>query len=321
MTFMPEVFPKVPSYRREADRVHLARSVVCLEKIDGANTRVAAPRGAAREESLVVGGRTLLEGDAGFCQPELRAAFPAAGALLRYGAELDGDVALYGETCGRGVQASGFVYGPRPHFVLFAARACGAWLSHSHPTELDGDEDAPARRLPSLTELAERLGLPLAPCLYRGAPDPARFDALLERPSAHGERMRAGGRGPGGTHEGVVIWSDPLLLDGAGRPLVAKLKHPRRREAEDAATGAETPESFARRVVNRERLAHAAQHLREGGRWCDDAGERAARLVRRVVQDVAREEPAYPSLLAQHGKARVRDALEAAARDALAQEG
>lgn len=216
MKFMPEVFPKIPSYRRQADPVHHVHSVVCLEKIDGTNTRVAAPRGASTQESLIVGGRTLLEGEADFCQPELRAGFPAARALLRFSAELDGDVTLYGETCGRGVQASGFVYGPRLHFVLFAARACGAWLSYSHPTELDGEDETPTRRLPSLVELAELLGLPLAPYLYRGAPDPDRFDSLLERPSAHGERMRAGGHDPGGTHEGVVIWSDPLLLDGAG---------------------------------------------------------------------------------------------------------
>ena len=314
MKFIPEVFPKVPSYRREADALHHARSVVCLEKIDGANTRV----GASREGDLVFGGRALLEGDAGFCQPELRASFTAAPALLRWAAEVRDEVTLYGETCGRGVQAQGFVYGPRAHFVLFAARVGGLWLSHSHPTELAAD-DGPARRLPSLVELAARLELPLAPCLYRGAPDAEAFDALLERASAHGERMRAGGHAPDVTHEGVVVWSDPLLLDGAGRLLVAKHKHPRRREAGDEDEGGDASvTAFARRVVLAERVTHAAQYLRESGRWRDDADERAELLVRRVVQDVAREEPAYQAQLARYGKAAVRAALEAVAREVIA---
>ena len=58
--------------------------------------------------------------------------------------------------------------------------------------------------------------------------------------------------------------------------------------------------------------------LRGGLLLVDDAGERAELLVRRVVQDVAREEPAYHAQLARHGKAAVRAALEAAAREVIA---
>ncbi len=317
MTFIPAVFPRIAAYRREADAVHHAREVVCLEKIDGSNTRVGVPRDLHRADQLVVGGRSLLEGDEGFCQPELRAGFVAGvrfDALRDVARALPDHLTLYGETCGRGIQATGFIYGPSAHFVLFAAAVGDAWLGWSHALDLVDDAGS-ARRLPSLCELAVQTGLTLAPCLYRGAPDPERFDALLDRPSAHAAARGSSSRPADATHEGVVIWSDPALRDGAGRLLVAKHKHPNRREALDEAPGGdEAAEGFAARVVNGERLAHARQHLEEGGRWGCPRDERIDRLVRRVVQDVAREEPAYARQIARHTKAVVRAALEARAR-------
>lgn len=309
------LFPKIPHYRGEADAVHSVRSVACLEKIDGANTRVHAPRGAASASDLVVGGRSLLEHEPAFCQPFLREAFVGDGAasqrLCELVAELGRDLTLHGETCGRGVQALGHVYGPRPHFVLFAARSEGVWLSLGAPTEVDDERDELAERLtlPSLRELSARLGVPLAPILYAGPPDTARLSALVERPSAHAQSR--GTRHTDAPHEGIVVWSDPLRLDGAGRPIVAKLKDPRRAEAlapEDPA--GEAPEVFAARVVLLERLRHARQHLEESGRWRGAPGDLLALLARRVVQDVAREEPAYQQLIARVGKGPVRAALE-----------
>jgi len=152
MSIVP--FPKIPAYRREADPIHLVRSVVCLEKIDGTNTRVHAPADARSAADLVFGGRTLLENMPDFCQPVLREAFTAEAAAVRRLCELVHELGraltLYGETRGRGIQAQGHIYGPRPHFVLFAARSAGAWLGFNHSLELrDEDEEAP-RTLPSL---------------------------------------------------------------------------------------------------------------------------------------------------------------------------
>lgn len=289
-------FPKIPAYRREADALHSVRGVVCLEKLDGTNTRVHAPPGARSAADLVFGGRTLLEHEPGFCQPVLREAFVAdarATAELRVVArELGRGLTLYGETCGRGIQAQGHVYGPRPHFVLFAARSDGVWLSHGAPLVLDGEDERPACELPALCTLAARLGLTLAPCLYTGPPDGDRFAALAVRPSEHAQS-----RGHSdAAQEGIVIWSDPLRLDGAGRPIVAKLKDPRRCESDelDDERAVEDPASFAARVVRLERLLHARQHLEETGRWADAGSERPAAITRRVVQDVAREEPRLP---------------------------
>lgn len=307
-------FPKIPSYRREADPIHAVRAVVCLEKIDGTNTRVHAPRAARSAADLVFGGRTLLEHMPDFCQPLLREAFTAHALAVRRLCELvdelGRDLTLYGETCGRGIQAQGHIYGPRPHFVLFAARSAGAWLGFNTPLTVDGeDEETTPRTLPSLRALAAQLGVPIAPCLYEGPPDSMRFEALLEQPSAH---ALTHGRRTDGPQEGIVIWSDPLLLDGAGRPLVAKFKHPRRSEARelDDERAGEPVEAFAERVVLLERLHHARQHLEESGRWTGTQAERAALLTRRVVQDVAREEPTYQRQIAAAGKAPVRAALE-----------
>lgn len=320
MTFTPAAFPKIPAYCREADPIHYARNVVCLEKIDGTNTRIGVPRGARRPEDLVFGGRSLLESEPSFSQPMLRAAFVAdqkrVEALLRIAGALPGDLTLYGETCGQGIQATGFIYGPSVHFVLFAATVGGAWLGWSHPLDLGsgGGDGAVPRRLPALRELAERVGLPLAPCLYQGAPDPERFDALIDRPSKHAA-SRGTASGHDIPHEGIVIWSDPVLLDGAGRLLAAKHKHPRRRETRgDAPRERESPEAFAARVIVEERVRHARQHLEESGRWHGTIHERVTAIVRRVVQDVAEEEPSYAQQIALHGKADVRAALEWAAR-------
>ncbi len=317
MTFFPAAFPSIPAYRREADPVHHARRVVCMEKIDGANTRVGVPRGALCADELVIGGRVLLEGDRDFCQPALRQSLcddaARVRALLSLVSDLHGDLVLYGETCGRGIQSTGFIYGPRAHLVLFAATVGGAWVGLSRPLELIG-EDGRVRRVPSLREIGERARLPVAPCLYDGPPDAERFDALLDRPSEHATSRCAAPSHVDTTHEGVVIWSDPVLLDGAGRLLVAKHKHPRRRESLDAPAGGESLEAFAARVVTVERARHALQHLRESGRGVGAGEALGSLLARRVVQDVSREEPAYHDALARYGKAAVRAALDAAAR-------
>lgn len=304
------LFPRIPAYRREADALHSLRGVVCLEKLDGTNTRVHAPRGARTPADLVFGGRTLQEQDPGFCQPVLREAFVADTAatlkLLTFAGELGRGLTLYGETCGRGIQPQGHIYGPRPHFVLFAARVDDVWLSWSDPLVVDTDDGA--LTLPGLRALAERLGLTLAPCLYTGPPDPERFAALVTRPSAHA--LARGARRADAPQEGIVVWSDPLRLDGAGRPIVAKLKDPRRAEADDDEQVGEDPVTFAARVILLERLHHARQHLEETGRWHDAGSERPTLLARRVVQDVAREEPSYQRQIAAAGKPAVRAALE-----------
>ncbi|MEO1269005.1 MAG: RNA ligase family protein [Myxococcota bacterium] len=60
------LFPKMPHYQQDADLIHSVRRVVCMEKIDGTNTRIAVHSEVAGPDGITIGGRTLLEGEPGF---------------------------------------------------------------------------------------------------------------------------------------------------------------------------------------------------------------------------------------------------------------
>ena len=320
MRFAPPKFPKLPRYRGEADPIHASARVIALEKIDGANTRIGVPQGAQEPEDLSLGGRVLMEDESSFSERAIvdviRGDEALVARLLALSASRGEDIALYGETCGGRIQRMGFIYGPRPHFLLFGARLGGAWCSYSRP--IAGPEGAPPPM--TLVKLAEQLGLVLPPLCYEGPPNAQALDALLDRPSQHSLDQGFERRDVDRTQEGVVIWADPLLLDPYGRPLVAKHKHPSRREwraPDDAQVLG--PEEFAERAAPVERLRHAIEHLRAAGKWIDEPEERDRRIVRRAVQDISKEVPEYQAQLSRFGKAKVRAALEVVIRARIAE--
>lgn len=313
----PARFPKIPRYRGAADPLQSVRRVVCTEKLDGANARVGVPGDATGVEQLVIGGRNKMSDEPGFSQPALARLLEDRGLtrrLLQLPTLTHGrDVALYGELCGGKIQG-GVMYGKRPHLALFAATVGGAWVGYARA--IQPPPDTPA--LPTLEQLGALLELPLTPCLYEGPPDPERFAALVDRPSAYSQARGVEIRGLDTTHEGIVIWSDPVLRDPWGAPIVAKLKHPRRREYTPGQLEA-GPEDFAARAVTRERLRHARQHLEEGGRWGADRDANLQALVKRVLRDISKEVHEYADQLRVHGKRPVRAAIKTRAR-ALAPE-
>lgn len=308
MTTFPQPFPKIPTYRGQADLLHSVRRVVCMEKLDGANVRVGVPVTASSATDLLIGGRTLMEGEPGFNQamllPLIREEQALVESLIRITTQLGAPLTLYGEACGAPIQRMGHIYGAQLHFVLFAAKLGDVWLS---PTQSARQE------WPSLSWLASEANLTIAPSLYEGPADEEHFQSLLERASAHG--LARGTQRPKEDmlHEGIVIWADPMLCGPDGAPLVAKLKHPSRREYNAPRDGEEvTPVSFASRCVTAERIDHARSYLQEKGRW-DDANPDWQALARRVMQDVAREVDEYHTLLQKFGKDAVRDALQSQA--------
>ena len=309
-------FPKIPLYRAEADLVHAVRRVVAVEKIDGTNTRIGLTRAqvAAGNVDPMVGGRVLMEDDKGFAQPFLgplvRSHHALRGGLERLVREWDADVVLYGEVCGGRIQRMGFIYGARPHFVLFGAKIAGAWLSWSRAV-VSGD--AARRSLPTLVQLSALLEVPMPPLLYEGEPSEEHFRGLIDRPSAYSLAVGFDRRDVDRSQEGIVIWPDPLLLSPDGHPIVAKLKHPHRRESVDSHR-AEGLDDFATRVMPAERIHHAVEYLQAAGKWPEDPDAQVERVVRRAIQDVAKEDPGYEERIARHGKKPTRTALERAAR-------
>lgn len=321
--WVPPVFPKIPHYRGEADLVCSLRRVVCLEKIDGTNTRIGVPHNAKTPEDIVIGGREKMSWEEGFSQPfllELLRDLELCKRLLAAAANLQKDLVLYGETCGSKIQSMGFLYGPKTHFLLFGARVGGVWLSYQTPLltpveDAEGSEEVETRRatLPSLVQLSEMVRLPLTPCVYEGPPDPEVLSSLVERPSQHSIEQGFRRDDVDNSQEGIVIWGDPLLLEPFGDPVVAKYKHPRRREALPApktATGVEGPQDFAKRVVLPERLKHAISYLKENGKWSEDNAQNQEATTRRVIQDIAREVPEYQEQLGRHNKKELRRVLE-----------
>ena len=313
----PERFPKIQAYLGEHDPLHLLTHVVCMEKIDGTNLRIGVAPGLTDAADIVIGGRELLEHEPGFAQAVLPDLIRKDAGLCRrlcgLATELGAPLTLHGEVCGGRIQSQGFIYGARPHLLLFGARIDGVWVGHGRALPRPGG----GHSLPSLTQLAERLELPLAPLLYAGPPEASVFDELHAQPSTHSREVGFARTDVDATQEGIVIWSDPVLLTPFGTPIAAKLKVAHRREYRAPQDeGEDGLASFAARCMGRERLVHAREFLVARGRWNDDAPETMAEpTIRRAIQDVAREVPEYQAQLQRSGKKAVRAALRQAAMD------
>ena len=309
-------FPKIPSYRGEADPLHVVRRVVALEKIDGTNTRIGLGRAEVEAGHIepTVGGRTLLETDQRFSQvflgPMVRRNAPLCRGLVQLVRAHDADVVLYGETCGGSIQRMGFIYGAKPHFVLFAATIGGVWLSWSRASL---GAVPSGRALPTVQQIAAQCQVPTPPVLFEGEAHSTQLHELLDRPSAYSISQGFDRHDVDRSQEGIVVWADPLLLTLDRHPIAAKLKHPRRREIATI-DATDSLEVFAERVMLPERLRHAREHLVAAGKWPTDRVTQIQKMVRRSIQDVAKEVVAYEERLTRHGKKSTRAALERAAR-------
>lgn len=312
MPFSPTQFPKIPQYKQQADWLHCVNNVVCMEKIDGTNTRIGVSKNAQSADDIVIGGRTLLEYEEKFSQKFIcdliRKDQELCAAMISFATEIDRDVVFYGETCGGSIQACGFIYG-KVHFVLFAATIDGVWCNYSRSMD---------QAYPTLLQMAKRIGFTLAPCLYQGLPNAEEFSTLIDRISQHSENRGFHRQDADNTHEGIVIWSDPVLLNSYGEPIVAKYKHPNRQEYIATTEENQTPGDFAKRVILAERIHHAIEYLKEQGRWQQNFFANKENVVRRVIQDVAREVEEYQQQLSLHGKKNVRKALSSEAEKQFA---
>lgn len=163
---------------------------IATEKIDGTNVRVMWEGGAIR-----FGGKTDNAQMPTFLYDRLVELFPPEKMAVPFG---DGPVCLYGEGYGAKIQKGGGNYIPDGvDFILFEVKIGHWWLKW---------ED--------VVEIAGRLGIKHVPCLGRFTPREAADEVHRGIWSCIADREA----------EGMVLRPDVRLLDGAGRPIRAKIK-------------------------------------------------------------------------------------------------
>ncbi len=287
-------YPEIPRLERRPEILSV-KQAVAVEKLHGTNFRVLFPAGMTAVEHLFLGGRNeeLNAGSASFyggrpiawwtSRPDL--VLGLLNAFRRRG--IDGDITVYGEACGTGIQ-KGVRYGA-PGEVLFRA------------FDIRIEENFVSYDL--FTELCDEAGLPRVPEMWRGEPTLEAFDALLEKTSA--EAVRNGIDDATNLSEGVVIRSNPLLRNAFGEWLIIKHKSDGFSEVAKRVPGAggknlAPAAAFVETYVVRGRVVNAIGGLRDAGTPLKSDMADMQFLVPAIVADLHKEQEAeWQEVLAQ----------------------
>ncbi|MBI2346690.1 MAG: hypothetical protein HYV03_07425 [Deltaproteobacteria bacterium] len=196
------------------------------------------------------------------------------------------DVILYGEWHGSGTPGKGW---PQ---IQKGIRYCKGNDFRVFDVKVDG-KYVPQAEVPTW---AAKVALKTMPILYRGKPDQAAFDALIDSMSRVGEEN--GIVDPENTIEGIVIRPPTPQWDQEGNPVIAKYKvgkwaeraskqrHPRQPKKPRAALPP-TAAAFAEEFVTATRLDHILDQLREAKITIDRTA--TGEVMKRMGQDVKRE--------------------------------
>lgn len=196
------------------------------------------------------------------------------------------DVILYGEWHGSGTPAKGWPqiqkgirYCKGNDFRLFDVKVDGKYIA----------QDA-------VPEWAAKVNLRTMPILYRGRPDQAAFDALIDTMSRVGTEN--GIVDETNTLEGIVIRPPHPMWDDQGNMVIAKYKvgkwaerasqqrHPRQSKKPRKAAPP-SAHAFAEEFVTTTRLEHVLDQLREAN--APIAVAAMGEVMKRMGQDVKRE--------------------------------
>lgn len=259
------------------------KEVVATEKIHGTNFRVFFPAGMKSIDEVQFGGRNeeLGTDGAGFYggrparffrgRPELLARM--ADTFASHGFS---DVTVFGEAFGAGVQRGvRYVADDQVLFRAFDIAVAENFVTYS-----------------LFVALCEAMELPRVPEIWRGDPSLQAFDALLEKPSAEGEKN--GVVDAKNIAEGVVIRSNPLLRDVFGQWLIIKHKAESFSEVakrDDAKPRADlsAADDFARTFVVPGRILNALGRIRDSGKPVQDDMQDMVNLVPAMIADLQKE--------------------------------
>ena len=264
-------WPHLENHYRFPDFLAQAGFITVTEKIHGFNARF----GRAEDGTFWVGGRnqTTWEGrDEDF--PEELPVREAMQGFTKFAMGraqyVPAGWSLYGEWCGPGIQ-KGIDYGEMRRFFLFgASRGSGfmEWMG--------------------LCFAALRVCVDMVPLLHAGeAPHPSMeaLVALAGSQSAVSEDER----------EGVVVISDPPVLDEYGHQVILKVKNPRfaerarERKPKSPPPDLSTVQGFVDDYATTERLHHVLDLVREEVGDTPWAPEYTGNVLRTYYQDVLRE--------------------------------
>ena len=262
-------YPKFPHVDRlrSSSPIHLFKSVVCTEKLDGTNFRTGIEDG-----QFWVGGRNIVfgPGDDSFgavawarsndLEAKIRAWNPYPS---------DAPITLFGELYGPGIQKR-IDYGQERRVAFFDVMI--------GDTFLDPDD---------ASQVIRNLGLLEVPIVYAGPIDMQRLDELVA------EVTLAGIQKDGNIREGVVIRPPIRLKDKRGEWIIAKHKNPAFDEivpeskTPKFAPGLEADVAHVLSYVTGERLNHILTYLREEGREINQT--LTGDVIKRMLEDILRE--------------------------------
>lgn len=261
--------------------------VIVTEKVHGSAMRIGVV-----DEKLRIGGRKL---EFENISPESKDGQGFVSWVLDTGLDkkiletFSGrDVILYGEWHGSGTPSKGWPqiqkgirYIKGNDFRVFDVKADGRYLPQ--------DE---------IAAWAAKAGLKTMPVLYRGRPDRAVFDSLIDTESRLAREN--GINDPENTIEGLVIRPPEFVWDDKRSPIMAKykvgkwaeraqaVKHPDRQRSSriDMPPPAGALE-FAEEFVTKARLDHIFDQLREENIAIDKSA--TGEIMKRMGQDIKRE--------------------------------
>jgi Rnl2 family RNA ligase len=277
-------YPEIVLLPRRPE-IFSVKEVVAYEKLHGSNFRIGFPLGMTSLDQVQYGSKEVEYDPTGVVKFPLPRAIewfksrPEVlsrmwGVLQSYGFN---EVVVFGEIFGPGIHAKGVKYSNGTE-ALF--RAFDIMVGENLVTD------------DLFCEVITKMGLPMAPEVWRGPPSIEAFDALLNKPSHVAKEN--GIDDETNLAEGVVIRSTPLLRNVFGDWLIVKHKAPKFSEVAHAPTEKKgrvesQADVFAATYVTPGRVSNAVGRLQDRGVELKNTMQDMPVLLQEILLDLQKE--------------------------------